>query len=86
MGLVAMPLLAVVSGPAGSGTTELADALAAAIPCPVVRRDEIKEGLVHAVGGFDSFEPIDLPVPSVEVDTTNGYEPSLEEIVAFVNR
>jgi len=183
---VAIPLLAVVSGPAGSGTTDLADALAAAIPCPVVRRDEIKEGIVHAVGnytfaptdpiagktfdtffgllhwlveagvthvaeasfqrprweaglqplldtarirvircqtdaavareriaqradetparraihgyaslsqpfdsfkeGFDSFEPIGLPVPSIEVDTTDGYEPSLDEIVAFVNR
>ena len=181
-----MPLLVVVSGPAGSGTTDLADALAAAIPCPVVRRDEIKEGLVHAVGdyafapadpiagrtldtffgllrwlveagvthvaeasfqgprweaglhplldtarirvvrcqtdaavareriarradetparraihgyvslsqpfetfkeGFDSFEPIDLHVPSIEVDTTDGHEPSLDEIVAFVNR
>src|SRR6266511_3907692 len=41
------PLLVVVSGPAGSGTTSLAHALARAIPCPAICRDEIKEGLVH---------------------------------------
>jgi len=44
-----------VTGPPGSGKTTLAHALAAAIPCPAVSRDEIKEGMVHAHGR--GFEP-----------------------------
>jgi predicted kinase len=183
---VALPLLVVVSGPPGSGTTTVAAALARAIPCPAVSRDEIKEGLVHAEGDYtpapadamsarafeaffgvlrflveagvsvvaessfqhglwaqglspllaaarvrvvhcrvdakvareriarradetpsritvhgdpslqlpfevfeerhDRFDPVALPVPSIEVDTADGYRPPLEEIVAFLNR
>jgi predicted kinase len=52
---VATPTLVVVSGPPGSGKTRFAHALAVAIPCPAVCRDEIKEGMVHAQGG--DFEP-----------------------------
>lgn len=48
---VPLPTLVVVSGPAGSGKTELARALAATIGCPVISRDEIKEGMVHTRGG-----------------------------------
>jgi predicted kinase len=184
--VVALPLLGVVSGPPGSGTTTLAHELARTIPCPAICRDEIKEGLVHAAGEytpapgdalshrtldiffasirflveagvtlvaeasfqhklwepglrplldrasvrivhcrldagvaqeriarradempsrraahgdysqsepletfrrmFESFDPIALPVPSIEVDTTDGYDPPLEEIVAFLDR
>lgn len=39
------PALIVVSGPAGAGKTTLAHSLAAAIGCPAICRDEIKEGL-----------------------------------------
>jgi predicted kinase len=42
------PTLVVVSGPAGAGKTTLAHALARAVGCPAICRDEIKEGMVHA--------------------------------------
>ena len=41
-----------MTGPAGSGKTTLAHELAAAIGCPVVSRDEIKEGMVFSNPGF----------------------------------
>jgi predicted kinase len=46
------PTLIVVSGPAGAGKTTLAHAIARAVGCPAICRDEVKEGMVHATGGF----------------------------------
>jgi predicted kinase len=46
------PMLVVVSGPPGTGKTTLAHRVAAAIGCPAICRDEIKEGMVHASPGF----------------------------------
>ncbi len=46
-----LPTLIVVSGPAGSGKTTLAHAIASAVGCPAICRDEIKEGMVHASRG-----------------------------------
>ncbi|MEU3456922.1 AAA family ATPase [Micromonospora sp. NPDC006766] len=38
----------------------------------------------HAVG-HHGFQPVRLDVPEIEVDTSGGYRPDLDEIVAFVN-
>ena len=46
--MTAAPTLVVVSGPPGSGKTTLAHKIAAAVGCPAICRDEIKEGMVHA--------------------------------------
>jgi predicted kinase len=50
--VTAPPTLIVVGGPAGSGKTTLAHKLAAALGCPVISRDEIKQGMAHATPGF----------------------------------
>jgi predicted kinase len=47
-----LPTLVVVSGPAGAGKTTLAHELGAALGCPVISRDEIKEGMAQASPGF----------------------------------
>jgi predicted kinase len=44
------PSLIVVTGRPGAGKSTLAYALARAVRCPLLSRDEIKEGLVHAAG------------------------------------
>jgi predicted kinase len=44
------PTLVVVSGPPRTGKSTLAHTLARELACPAVCRDEIKEGMVHAVG------------------------------------
>ena len=46
-------MLVVVSGPPGTGKTTLAHRVAAAIGCPAICRDEIKEGMAHATPGFE---------------------------------
>jgi predicted kinase len=47
-----LPVLVVVSGPAGSGKTTLAHEIARTIGCPAICRDEIKEGMVHNAPSF----------------------------------
>jgi predicted kinase len=47
---IRQPSLIVVTGRPGSGKTTLAHALARAIRCPAVCRDEIKEGFMNTTG------------------------------------
>jgi predicted kinase len=44
------PSLIVVTGRPGAGKSTLAHALAREVRCPLLSRDEIKEGLVHTTG------------------------------------
>ena len=34
---------------------------------------------------FASFDRVSIPAPSIDVDTTHGYAPDLQEIVRFIN-
>jgi predicted kinase len=47
-----LPTLVIVGGPPGAGKTTLAHRLAFVIGCPVVSRDQIKEGMAHVTPGF----------------------------------
>ena len=43
-----------------------------------------KQGLKVGPGG--EYQPPEMPVPTLHVDTTEAYEPGIEEIVAFLMR
>lgn len=46
----------------------------------------IGKGVGEWTRAFESFEPISIAAPSIDVDTTDGYEPTLEQIINFINR
>lgn len=56
-----------MTGPAGSGKTTLAHRLAAAVGCPAVSRDEIKEGMVVSHPGFVAAHSDPLTVRAFDV-------------------
>jgi hypothetical protein len=56
-------------------------------PGVAARRMGKRQRRAHADAQWSvaSFERIALPVPGLEVDTTDGYRPDLDAVVAFVN-
>jgi predicted kinase len=62
-----LPVLVVVSGPAGSGKTTLAHEIARAIACPAICRDEIKEGMVHNTPEFVAARGDELTMRTLPV-------------------
>jgi predicted kinase len=71
-----LPTLIIVSGPGGSGKTTLAHRLAAALGCPALCRDEIKEGMVASNPGF-------VPATSDQL-TERTYDLFFEAIALFL--
>lgn len=53
------PLLILIAGRPGAGKTTLARAVAAAIRCPMISRDEVKEGIVHSLADAGEAVPPD---------------------------
>lgn len=46
----------------------------------------IGKGVAEWSQAFEGFEHLSLDVPTLDVETSDGYEPSLEAVLAFVNR
>lgn len=67
MNQTARPTLIVVSGPPGSGKTTLAHALARAVGCPAICRDEIKEGMANGIPGYSPGPDDPLPLRTLAV-------------------
>ncbi|PSJ30566.1 hypothetical protein B7P34_00695 [Streptosporangium nondiastaticum] len=44
---------------------------------------DLLEALASGKHSLDSFVPISLDVPVLEVDTSDGYQPGMEDIVSF---
>ena len=66
------PTLVVVSGPAGSGKTTLARQIAVALGCPAISRDEIKQGMAHAIPGFTGAPGDELTQRTLPVFINKG--------------
>jgi predicted kinase len=46
--------------------------------------DSLRGGFEQVKASHEAFVPVSLPVPSITVNTTDGYDPELAEIVEFV--
>jgi predicted kinase len=49
------------------------------------RRAHADAAVIDNVRYFDDFRRVAIAAPSLDVDTTSGYEPSIERVVAFIN-
>jgi predicted kinase len=65
--MTSCPTLVVISGLPGSGKTTLAHAIARAVGCPAICRDEIKEGMAHATPSFVPGPGDDLTMRTLPV-------------------
>jgi predicted kinase len=74
---ISQPLLIVVAGRPGAGKTSLAHALARAVRCPAICRDEIKEGFVNTIGR--KGQPGDIAERGV-------YETFFDTVTLLLNR
>jgi predicted kinase len=69
------PTLVLVTGPPGSGKTTLAHAVAAALGCPVLSRDELKQGMARSIPGFRAApsDPLTMRTYTVFFDTIGAW-------------
>ena len=47
---------------------------------------EVIKALEEGSLSFKDFGPIELSIPMLKVDTTSGYDPSIESMLEFINR
>jgi len=50
------------------------------------RRQHDRKGRRGLARALEGFEHVAIAAPAIDVDTTDAYDPPLEEIVEFVNR
>ena len=86
------PLLVIVSGASGSGKTLLAPRLDGMAPRHPGHVDDISPEQLRALLAaperlaelsWADYQALDLDVPCLRVDTTDGYHPDFEAIIAF---
>jgi predicted kinase len=86
------PTLVMVSGPPGSGKTTLARRIARELPCPLVSRDDINEGIFHtfghdlAVAGKESVARITFDAFFRTVDLLLSFQATVVAEAAFQHR
>jgi hypothetical protein len=47
---------------------------------------EIIKALEEGTFSFKDFGPLELSIPTLTIDTTNGYNPNIERVLEFINK